>query len=248
MKRCWNVFFLTASAMAVLVTSQANARFLATDPAQFTPEKSASFNRYVYSSNDPVNRIDPNGETDIFIGGAGDRSMSPIVQSYARGQSGQAGRTVRYFSHNQRSEAISFAREAAGNGEPLNIIGHSYGTNTAVGVTKALSKDGIQVDNLIGVDGVRKAGRRSGIGGAEPGSVVGVNSTGGGNGNLVEGLGKALGGVTTMGGGTPRAFQPGQADISINADVSHSDFSGAMNAAGEDGRSAQDILDESYNQ
>lgn len=37
------------------------ARFVSTDPVQFTPEQPAFFNRYAYTFNDPVNLVDPDG-------------------------------------------------------------------------------------------------------------------------------------------------------------------------------------------
>jgi RHS repeat-associated protein len=223
-------------------------RFMAVDPVRFSTGKTITFNRYAYASNNPVNRIDRDGETDIYIGGAGD-SQTEIVKDYAAAQTSGGDRAIGYFNHGDKSGIVAFAKQNAGNGEPLNIIGHSYGASTAVSAAKALAKDGVTVDNLVGVDGVKKPFQRGALGEAESsvGKVVGVNSTGAGTrGDAVEGAGKALGAITTLGGGAPVAFKQGNADVSITTGANHADFSRAITTPGGDGLSAKDIIDNSY--
>ena len=61
-------------------------RFLSIDPVGFSPLNPGSFGRYTYSLNDPVNRIDPNGEESFLIsrpiaitGGAANHSFVVVV-------------------------------------------------------------------------------------------------------------------------------------------------------------------------
>ena len=128
-------------------------RFLSIDPVTFLDNGNPSyFNRYRYCANDPVNCFDPDGRTDIYIGGAKDQ----VVRQYTKNNPSSKGRTVGYFTAGDKKGAIAFARANAGNGEPLNIIGHSYGTVAAANVAQELGESGTTVNNLIGVDSVNK--------------------------------------------------------------------------------------------
>jgi len=90
--------------------------------------------------NNPLVRIDPDGETDIYIGGMGDR-RSEIVSGYAQSPAAGASesRHVAYFGRNQKQEAIAYANSQIGNGEPMNIIGHSLGAAAAVEVARGVN-------------------------------------------------------------------------------------------------------------
>jgi uncharacterized protein RhaS with RHS repeats len=45
-------------------------RFLSIDPIGFSPARPDMFNRYAYAANDPVNKIDPDGQAAIVAAGA----------------------------------------------------------------------------------------------------------------------------------------------------------------------------------
>lgn len=217
-------------------------RFLSVDPKGFLDTGRVSmFNRYAYSSNDPINRADPDGKIDIYIGGAGD-GKSGIVSSYVDGKTSSPGRTVAYFEQGNVSDVVEAAKKASKKGEPVNIIAHSWGSTDAAKASRQLGKAGVKVNTLVGVDPVNKPLRNGGLKGADVGTVVTVNSKGKGNGNGVEALGKAVG------GGKPKAFESGNATVTITADVSHADFEGGyeQKGEGEDPKSAEDYVDESY--
>ena len=91
-------------------------------------------NPYVAVSNNPLNRIDPDGLRDIFVGGAGDAS-SEIVKSYYSQYSKEHPDSA-YYSWTQLDDIVKDINGTARNapGSPINIIGHSYGGDTAAGV------------------------------------------------------------------------------------------------------------------
>ena len=193
-------------------------RFLSIDPVGFMDTgRPSQFNRFVYASNDPVNRIDPDGRIDIFIGGAADGS-SGIVKTYASRQAASKGRSIAYFEQGNVSDVVSAASVASKAGEPVNIIGHSWGSSDATRAARALGKHGVKVDTLVGVDPVNKPFKSGSLKGADVGTVVTVDSIGKGSGNNVEALGKLVG------GGKPKAFEAKNADVTITANVSHCRF------------------------
>ena len=214
-------------------------RFLSIDPVTFMDNGNPSyFNRYRYCANDPANCIDPNGETDIYIGGANDKRKDGRgpVQSYYSGLKSQKGRTVGYFTASQKKEATAFARKHAGNGEPLNIIGHSYGTVAAANVAQELGESGTTVNNLIGVDSVNKPLKSGAADSEKILTTVSVNATGtGSGGDRVEAAGKLVG------GGRAEAFEEGNATVFVNTDAHHEEFGKAFENSG-----ARNVIDESY--
>lgn len=69
MLRILQQFILTA--LFAVFASQASAMFIQADWLDPT-QPGVGTNRYAYSNNDPINRIDPLGNESVFVGGAGD--------------------------------------------------------------------------------------------------------------------------------------------------------------------------------
>lgn len=75
-------------------------RFLSTDPVQFEVDRPDMFNRYAYAANDPVNRIDPDGEDSflVFRRTPGDGRHAFVVVT------DDNGNVVRQFSYGPQNE------------------------------------------------------------------------------------------------------------------------------------------------
>lgn len=99
--------------------------------------------------------MDPLGLFDIFIGGKGD-NVSEIVKRYRNGFARKnPKRWASYFQHDSDAimDAIRRAKKEKAC-EPINIIGHSYGGDTAAELAAHLGKEGINVDLLVLIDPV----------------------------------------------------------------------------------------------
>ncbi|MGH6924048.1 MAG: alpha/beta fold hydrolase [Propylenella sp.] len=126
-------------------------RFLSPDDWDPT-QPGVGTNRYAYAENDPINKSDPNGHLDIFIGGFLDASITTNVKEF-QAQYAETYRERRstYLAHSQEKAILDAMKQARQPGEPLNIIGHSWGATTAARIAM---RSGIAVDNLITVDAV----------------------------------------------------------------------------------------------
>jgi pimeloyl-ACP methyl ester carboxylesterase len=79
------------------------------------------------------------------VGGGGDDWFTHAVENYA------AARGSPYYSWTQGGSVVAAIREATARGEPVNVIGHSFGGATAM---SAIGQAAVEVDSLITIDPV----------------------------------------------------------------------------------------------
>ena len=100
---------------------------------------------------------------DLFIGGGGDdlaRLGFGVVRHYAARYAAETGRPVAYLPNARIGRARRLIEAAFAAGEPVNVVGHSWGAIDAyVAVARALRR-GARVTNLITLDPVSGPLRR----------------------------------------------------------------------------------------
>ena len=192
--------------------------FLQTDPIGY---EAGDFNLYAYTGGDPVNKSDPSGKRDIYIGGAADKDTTRLVQDYAlRQQILNPNRDIQYFSWADQKRINQAVSAPLAKGEPLNIIGHSLGGASAI---TAANLTAARITNLLTIDPVAQAGD-----GSKPAGVAfwgNVNAAPKDMSNfsdIVAATGRALFGQTAT----------SAANSQINIDAHHGDFLNMMDYSG----------------
>ncbi|ULU25278.1 RHS repeat-associated core domain-containing protein [Dyella terrae] len=204
-------------------------RFMEPDPLGMA----GGFNPYAAVSNNPLNRIDPDGLRDIFVGGAADGTYHIVESYYDRYHSTHPDSA--YYSWEDLAAIIDDINNTTKNapGDPINLIGHSYGGDTAAAAAlKACGK----VNLLITIDPVSRFHFRDMQAiKSSVGTWVDVDAEGGSPfrlDNFIAGMGGAW-------NGDPN----GIADSYIQDNSSsHGDFRHMMNAAGPGINSPAQVL------
>ncbi|GLQ96839.1 type IV secretion protein Rhs [Dyella mobilis] len=201
-------------------------RYIESDPTGLV----GGINSYAAVSSSPLNRIDPDGLRDIFVGGFGD-GTSGIVQSYYNNYH-QNNPDSAYYSWTDLNGILQdIANTPAG--DPINLIGHSYGGDTAATAAQESCR---KVNLLITIDPVSRFHNfnMQAIENAV-GTWVDVDAEGNNPfqpSNFIAGIGDAWDGAPN-----------GIADSYIQDNgVNHEDFQSMMNASGPGVNSPAQVL------
>lgn len=200
-------------------------RFAQADPMGLR----GGLNGYAAVSDNPLNRIDPDGLRDIFVGGFGDGS-SGIVQSYYNNYH-QSNPDSSYYSWDNLNGILQDIANTP-DGDPINLIGHSYGGDTAA---KAAMRACRKINLLITIDPVSHHRPNLDDLAANVGTWVDVDAEGNNSlqlSNLISGIGGGWNGAPN-----------GIADSYIQDNgVNHEDFQSMMNASGPGVNSPAQVL------
>ncbi|MDU7522375.1 MAG: hypothetical protein E7K72_13450 [Roseomonas mucosa] len=182
----------------------------------------------------PANGNQPEKRVVIFVGGAGDKSLSGTVERYQATFTGRHHVGSKYFAHDQADEIRRYI-EGQPSGTKVSLIGHSYGGDTAIEVAGKLAQEGHKIDTLVTVDPV--GSRRNSADfliWAKQGADrwINVNATGGSAlefSNAVAGLGGAY-------NERPQQY----ADVHFNVAATHGSFPALLEGRNSDGYRALD--------
>jgi pimeloyl-ACP methyl ester carboxylesterase len=116
-------------------------------------------NTFRYVGNGPGNGLDPSGLETIFFHGKTGEKETPKKNS-AHGQYRWTGKfgSVNHYAYNDIKNAVYEAKKrfkfSKFEDEPIIVIGHSWGGDSAIKAADDLIKSGYQVDLLITIDPV----------------------------------------------------------------------------------------------
>ena len=102
---------------------------------------------------------------DVFIGGGGDDLAFlglGVVRQYADRYAAEPGRPVVYLPNARIGRARRLIEAAIHAGEPVNVIGHSWGAIDAYVAVAAAARRGAHAANLVTLDPVSGPLRRPG--------------------------------------------------------------------------------------
>jgi len=185
---------------------------------------------YNYSRLNPINRVDPDGLADIFIGGFWDDSTGIVKyfeKSYAKNH---PNTLVKYFEWHDKQDILNYI-ENLPEGEPINIIGHSYGAHTGAQVAEKSKR---KINLLITIDpvGQRKV-NESFIENVKTWLNIKAKPK-----DEDRDFSDTIAGIGGKGGTLPT----GKATMSYESKMNHGYFQSMMNEKGPSGKSASDVL------
>ncbi|PZP42246.1 MAG: hypothetical protein DI601_18820 [Azospirillum brasilense] len=181
----------------------------------------------------PANGNQPEKRVVIFVGGAGDKWLSGLVEKYgADFATRNPGVREKYYAHDQADDIQRYI-ENLPPGTKVSVVGHSWGGNTAIQVVGRLAQENKSVDTLVTIDPVGSGRDAAFLAWARKGAGhwMNVNAAGGGPldfSNMVAGIGGAY-------NERPRGY----ADVHLNANASHGSFQTMMEARDGNGLSAE---------
>jgi hypothetical protein len=169
---------------------------------------------------------------NIFLGGALDRDSSHIVRDYAdRFQQAHPETNVHYFPNDDCEGPLNTIRNAPA-GAPVNLVGHSWGAQSAALCIAGMARTGIHVNNLITVDPVGRLPIPDGFRDAA-GNWINITATPSAP-DRSDTVAKV--------GGKGSNLPVDQADTHYSIDANHREFGRMMTSPGPSGLSPEQIL------